>query len=349
MTSHWLTPDGYNVLLRGLMGDSIVFTKIKYGNGTPGSGANDLQNPLFSLEVESKVRSGSYITLTVSFKNCELEITDFWATEIGIYVQDPDDDSKELCYCIWEETELEKADYINPTVERLQESQYDFMVFVSEAEDVSAVLGETLVYATVTELNNHKNDKENPHGVTKEQIGLGNVENKAFVDQTPTFTAANELSEISSGEKMGSILGKLAKTISLLKDHLTNFKNPHKVSAKDIGAAASKHTHSATDLNDGAVIVQRGGTGKSEWEKNCIVFAEDKTTLGQVAAPTETSLLAQGPDSAPVFMKLSSLTMFAAGTTPPTTNLFWIDPTPVTGGLKYHNGTEWVHVPVAYS
>ncbi len=26
---------------------------------------------------------------------------------------------KELCYCIWEETEVEKADYINPNVERL--------------------------------------------------------------------------------------------------------------------------------------------------------------------------------------------------------------------------------------
>ena len=49
-------------------------------------------------------------------------------------------------------------------------------------------------------------------------------------------------------------------------------------------------------------------------------------------------------------MKLSSLSMFATGTTPPTQkNLFWIDPTPVTGGLKYWNGTDWEHVPVAYS
>ena len=37
--THWLTPDGYNVMLRGLMGDAIKFTRIKYGNGTPGDGA----------------------------------------------------------------------------------------------------------------------------------------------------------------------------------------------------------------------------------------------------------------------------------------------------------------------
>ena len=211
--THWLTPDGYNVMLRGLMGDAIKFTRIKYGNGTPGDGANDLKNPLLSLKIASATRSEKYVTLSVSFKNVELEITGFWATEIGIYVEDPDDSTKELCYCIWEETEVEKADYINPNVERLLASQYDFVVFVSEAENVSAALGETLVYATVTELNNHKNDRNNPHKVTKEQIGLGNVENKALIDQTPSFAVAKELSDISSGEKMGSILGKIAKAL----------------------------------------------------------------------------------------------------------------------------------------
>lgn len=348
--THWLTPDGYNVMLRGLMGDAIKFTRIKYGNGTPGDGANDLKNPLLSLKIASATRSEKYVTLSVSFKNVELEITGFWATEIGIYVEDPDDSTKELCYCIWEETEVEKADYINPNVERLLASQYDFVVFVSEAKNVSAALGETLVYATVTELNNHKNDKNNPHKVTKEQIGLGNVENKALIDQTPTFATAKKLSDISSGEKMGSILGKIAKALSLLKSHLSDFNNPHKVKAADIGAAASTHSHNANDINDGTVIVQRGGTGRNEWTKNCIVFADGEKSLGQVSAPSEVSLLAQGPDSAPVFMKLSSLALFVTGNTPPTQkNLFWIDPTPVTGGLKYWNGTDWEHVPVAYS
>lgn len=347
--THWLTADGYNVMLRGLAGDAIKFTKIKYGNGILDDDANDLKNPLFSLDIESITRGEKHVTLTVSFKNVELDVTDFWATEIGVYVEDPDDSSVELCYCIWAESEIEKADYINPSVERLLSSQYDFVVFVSEAENVSASLGETLLYATVAELNNHINDKNNPHNVTKEQVGLGNVENKAFTDQTPAFTAANELSEITSGEKMGSILGKIAKALSLLKDHLSDYKNPHKVTAKDINAAAAKHTHSALDLNDGTVIVQRGGTGRSEWEKNCIVYADGEKSLGQLSIPSEISLLAQGPDSAPIFMKLSNLTMFATGTEPPSENLFWIDPRPITGGLKYHNGTEWVHVPVAYS
>ena len=60
--THWLTPDGYNVMLRGLMGDAIKFTRIKYGNGTPGDGANDLKNPLLSLKIASATRSEKYVT-----------------------------------------------------------------------------------------------------------------------------------------------------------------------------------------------------------------------------------------------------------------------------------------------
>ena len=42
--------------------------------------------------------------------------------------------------------------------------------------------------------------------------------------------------------------------------------------------------------------------------------------------------------------------VFVAGTTAPeNTKLLWIDTTATTGGLKYYNGSSWVHVPVAYT
>lgn len=41
---------------------------------------------------------------------------------------------------------------------------------------------------------------------------------------------------------------------------------------------------------------------------------------------------------------------YHVGTTPPSdTRMLWIDTTPNTGGLKYHNGTNWVSVPVNYT
>lgn len=48
--------------------------------------------------------------------------------------------------------------------------------------------------------------------------------------------------------------------------------------------------------------------------------------------------------------QLPSLLPFVVGTTPPAdTKKFWIDTTPGSGGLKFHHGGAWVHVPVAYT
>ena len=39
----------------------------------------------------------------------------------------------------------------------------------------------------------------------------------------------------------------------------------------------------------------------------------------------------------------------ASAEAPSDTRLLWIDTTANTGGLKYYNGTSWVHVPVAWT
>ena len=59
----------------------------------------------------------------------------------------------------------------------------------------------------------HTTNKSNPHGVTKAQVGLGNVPNVATDDQTPTFTAVDEDTALVSGEKLSTILGKIARTV----------------------------------------------------------------------------------------------------------------------------------------
>lgn len=48
--------------------------------------------------------------------------------------------------------------------------------------------------------------------------------------------------------------------------------------------------------------------------------------------------------------QLPSLTPYVAGTSAPSdTKKLWIDTTANTGGLKYWNGSAWVHVPVGYA
>ena len=63
----------------------------------------------------------------------------------------------------------------------------------------------------------HMKNVENPHKVTKSQVGLENVPNVATDDQTPTFTQASARENIISGEKISTIFGKLMKWFVDLK------------------------------------------------------------------------------------------------------------------------------------
>lgn len=69
---------------------------------------------------------------------------------------------------------------------------------------------------------NHISNKSNPHGVTKEQVGLGNVPNVGTNDQTPTYTVPSAAAELTSGEKLSVAFGKIAKAVSTIINHIAD-------------------------------------------------------------------------------------------------------------------------------
>ncbi|MCC2864925.1 hypothetical protein LK494_03190 [Anaerovorax odorimutans] len=96
----------------------------------------------------------------------------------------------------------------------------------------------------------HSSNKSNPHAVTKEQVGLGNVPNVTTDNQTPTFTEASADADIASGESLSTILGKLLKSIKTLRTGLS-------------GKAAANHNHSTANITSGTLPIARGGTGQT--------------------------------------------------------------------------------------
>lgn len=260
-----MTDAGLNLVLRGLTGESINFTRIKLGNGAEqGKEAVDLANPLLSLDITKIVRENNFVTLTGAFQNSAVT-EGFSALETGIFASDPSDSSKEILYAIWYEEDIEKADYISPTTDRILETQLDFLVFVSDVENVSASISSSLVYASAQDLSDHVNDFKNPHKVSAADVGLGNVENKKLVAITPAYEDAEKLTELQAGDSMGTIIGKLKLGLSSLISHILNYKNPHKVSATQIGAAPKNHYHSASAINSGVLGILRGGVGVSSY------------------------------------------------------------------------------------
>lgn len=77
-------------------------------------------------------------------------------------------------------------------------------------------------YASTEVLNNHAEDKSNPHEVTKDQIGLANVDNTADLDKPISNATQSVLDEkADSGD---------------LDAHTTDIENPHGVTAEQVGA-----------------------------------------------------------------------------------------------------------------
>lgn len=295
-----LTFAGMSTLFYALAGKQLIFTKIEIGNGEAQeiSTATNLNNPLMSREIDSITAGENSVIVSASFNNAEVE-AGFRYTEAGVYCLDPNDSSKEILYAYGSEADA-KSDYISASVDKILETQIDLIVFVGEAKNVTAAINQSLVYASAAELKAHTDDTANPHKVTKEQIGLGNVANLRFDEQIPNFSEANDLTKITPGEKIQTIFGKIAKAISSLVSHISNKSNPHKVTYRAIGAAASQHSHSASEINLGVLGVRRGGTGCGQWNPDGIIYPSSADTFTQVPRPKITNAaLRQGLVGAP--------------------------------------------------
>ena len=274
-----LTDAGKNLLLRALTGETITFTKIQLGNGPAQDArtATGLVNPLLTVEL-SKIEVGEeYVTLTAAFTNGTVT-SGFHITEAGFYAKDPDDDSKELLYALGNEDES-TADYVPNNANRILEMEFNALLFIGDAENVAAAINSSLVYASAADLEAHTGNVENPHNVTKEQVGLGNVPNRSTNDQTPTYETATTFATLTSGEKVSTAFGKIKLAITNLINHIANRSNPHGVTAVQVNAAAKSHTHNASDINAGTVPVARGGTGTTSFPNGALVQGTGGTYL----------------------------------------------------------------------
>ena len=53
----------------------------------------------------------------------------------------------------------------------------------------------------------------------------------------------------------------------------------------NLGAAASSHNHSTSQITSGTLSVSRGGTGKTNWTANRLLYASAATALAQLTPP----------------------------------------------------------------
>lgn len=107
--------------------------------------------------------------------------------------------------------------YMSTSVPEYSVPEYDELndYAIKDKDNMSDILGKARYLLGL--LIEHILDFGNPHKVSKGDVGLENVSNVTTNNQTPTFTEASTRVNISSGEKLSIILGKISKVFSDLK------------------------------------------------------------------------------------------------------------------------------------
>lgn len=197
------------MVVAALNGDSITFTRAVIGNATTAPAnptqLSDVVSPMVTASFTAITEGDNFVTLAAVFDNLEVE-TGAYASELGLYAKDENDNEHLYAYTYVGEN----ADYI-PAHDsgRTVQIQMTIVVAVGDAEDVDAVLIDAAAYATREEFEAHINDHNNPHEVTKEQVGLGLVENNYFVDNDIVVDQLTSAANVATGDTLREAMSKI--------------------------------------------------------------------------------------------------------------------------------------------
>ena len=216
-----------------------------------------LAKPIVSLDVDSvRVSENKTVRITAIFNNTELT-EGFYYREKGIYATDGEKEilfsyanAREDAgfidpptVCLVEKkiisymTQLQGTDgevkidvkseiyvstddfvyYMSTSAPEYSVPEHDNLndYAIADKDKLSDILGKARYL--LDRFIEHVLNCENPHKVSKKDVGLDNVPNVLTNDQTPTFTVAASRTNIESGEKLSTILGKIVKFFVDLK------------------------------------------------------------------------------------------------------------------------------------
>lgn len=188
-----LTAEGIALLAK--QGINITFTRAETGCGIYEAGEyiedmTQLRCKVQDFDISSVSRISDMMSV-VNFviSNKELK-EDYLLTELGIYAKD--DSNNEILYAVCYATIANAQKILS--YNGVFVSKIDVSLNIQLSADSTVTIQDGF-YASAKELDglkadviNHKEDKGNPHGVTKNQTGLGNADNIADKDK-PISTA----------------------------------------------------------------------------------------------------------------------------------------------------------------
>lgn len=223
----YLTAAGTRYAAKTAAGAKLQLTKGQFGDGVlNGGGMTErtmLVNPLGEMEI-SKVRTeGATAIATTQFSNRSgnTVLDPFYLTEIGLFGKiEGDDTCPETLIAYANTGSVEKADYI-PAM--LTEFIINWPCVVSNAENVTVVIDESLVYPTKQELGQMLSNyiPTSQKGIAEGVATLG-VDGKILAEQIPIteITVDDALSAESENPVQNKVITQAIGDIGTILDDI---------------------------------------------------------------------------------------------------------------------------------
>ena len=164
-------------------------------------------------------------------------------------------------------------------------SQNSSLSNITSGEKLSVSFGK--IMKAIADLISHIGSKSNPHSVTKSQVGLDKVPNVTTDNQSPTFTEAATRANITSGETLSTLFGKIKKFFTDLKtvaftgsytdlsNKPTSMQNPNSLTLTMNGSStsyngassASKSWYAPTSAGTAGYNLISNGSGAPVWQQ----------------------------------------------------------------------------------
>ena len=240
--NYCVTNAGVEVLKKAIGGKKITITAAKSGTDTvPESELKEqsvLSGTMRNATIANATNQPEGYRVTLRVTNTGVK-SSYIFKQLGLFATV--EDESEVLFAILQSENGETV----PDESELYTYDVSLIIAISDTSNITVNVDKTS-YVTEEELDGHKKDKTNPHGVTKAQVGLGNVPNVSTNDQTPIYTVPTANAGLVSGEKLGTAFGKIARAVASLIAHIANKSNPHSVTKAQVGLANVDNT---SDVN----------------------------------------------------------------------------------------------------
>lgn len=240
--NYCVTNAGVEVLKKAIGGKKVTITAAKSGTDTvPESELKEqsvLSGTMRNATIANATNQPEGYRVTLRVTNTGVK-SSYIFKQLGLFATA--EDESEVLFAILQSENGETV----PDESELYTYDVSLIIAISDTSNITVNVDKTS-YVTEEELDGHKTDKTNPHGVTKAQVGLGNVPNVSTNDQTPIYTVPTANAELISGEKLGTAFGKIARAVASLIAHIANKSNPHSVTKAQVGLGNADNT---SDVN----------------------------------------------------------------------------------------------------